>query len=44
MQGEDEMLPPSTEEAGSQEEEAEEVGSQPQGTDIEQGNAKVATP
>lgn len=44
VQGEDEMMPPSAEEAVSQEEEAEEVGPRLQGTDIEQGNAKVATP
>lgn len=41
MQSEDELLPPPAEAAGDQDEDAEEDGTRMQGTDIEQGNAKV---
>lgn len=43
-QGGDELPPPPAEAAGDQDEEAEDDGARMQGTDIEQGKAKVCSP
>lgn len=44
VQSEEELLPPPAQAASDQEEEAEDDGARMQGTDIEQGNAKVCSP
>ena len=44
VQGEDDLLPPPTEEAGDQDEDTEDDSHRLQGTDIEQGNTKVPSP
>ena len=44
MQSEEELPPPPAQAASDQEEEAEDDEARMQGTDIEQGNAKVCSP